>query len=92
MIRIGSRYEQSEVFYTLDGRTGNTRPTVMRANPQVGGAASPSQSVKWPTGARLDRISTRVLGSPERWWVIMDRNPDILDPMSITTGATVRIR
>lgn len=92
MIRIGSRYEQSEVFYTLDSRSGATRPTVMRSNPRGTNAAVPAEAIKWPTGARLDRISNRVVGHPSKWWVVMDRNPDILDPMSIAPGMTFRVR
>lgn len=89
MIVIGSRYEREEVFYTLDARSGSTRPTVMRSATNPSRYAPPSKAVKWQSGIRLDQISGSRWGSPDRWWVLADANPDLLDPMSLTPGATI---
>lgn len=89
MIYIGSRYERAEVFYTIDGRSGMTRPTVMLSPRPAFRSVQPKKAVRWQDGARLDRVSAKLVGSPELWWVLMDGNPDILDPLSIVTGSTV---
>lgn len=89
MIFVGSRYERSDVTFSLDSRTGVTRPTVMRQVPSNLNFARPSNVVVWRDGDRIDALSQRILGSSDRWWAIMDANPDVLDPMSLRSGASV---
>jgi hypothetical protein len=91
MIKIGSRYEREPVFYTLDGRSGLTRPTVMRGPSFNRGTAGSTSAVTWQEGVRLDRVTNRILGSPNQWWVLMDKNPDLLDPLSLAPGDMVII-
>jgi hypothetical protein len=45
----------------------------------------------WVETDRLDNLATKYLGNPSMWWEIMDINPEILDPFSITPGTQLRI-
>lgn len=89
MIYIGSRYQTTPVFYMLDGRTGRTRPTILRDNADV--APTSSRVTKWEDGMRLDIVASSIYNDPEKWWRVMDQNPDILDPMSFVAGTTLRV-
>jgi len=42
-------------------------------------------------GDRVDKIATAIYGKPELWHRIMDINPEILEPFSITPGTVIRI-
>ena len=45
----------------------------------------------WVETDRLDNLATKYLGNPSMWWEIMDINPEILDPLTITPGTQLRI-
>lgn len=88
MIFIGSRYQPARVSYMLDGRTGSTRPTVLRGRV----ATTPSNEVtRWDYGARIDIYGSALFNDPEQWWRVMDANPEILDPASMQPGTPLRI-
>lgn len=88
MIYLGSRYQDAPVYYMLDGRTGRTNATVMRPRARV----SMSRTVtRWQDGMRLDLLSSDTYGNPERWWAIMDENPDVLDPRALGHGQVIRL-
>jgi hypothetical protein len=89
VIYIGSRYQYVPVRYMLDGRSGLTRPTVIRSNEDV--KATTTTVTHWEYGVRLDIVGSAVYNDPEKWWQIMDQNPDVLDPMSFEPGASLRI-
>lgn len=89
MIRTTSRYSSQEVTYFLDGRTQTTRPTVMRANPRFMNFGARKTSIRWQEGVRIDRLSSRLYGNPEKWWQLIDENDNILDPLSIEPGTSV---
>jgi len=36
-------------------------------------------------------MSGKLYGDPDKWWVLMDENPEILDPMAVEAGTTVVI-
>lgn len=42
-------------------------------------------------GDRLDVLASVIYGKPELWHKIMDVNPEILEPFSITPGTVIRI-
>jgi len=89
MILIGSRYQNAEVQYILDSRTGLTRPTVSR------GSAAPSRpnvTIQWHEGTRVDHIGREYAGLARDWWAIFDMNSEFIDPLSIPSGATVAVR
>jgi prophage DNA circulation protein len=89
MIFIGSRYETEQVQYLLDARTETTRPSVLRS-PQIDTPESTSFT-EWNTAYRLDQVADRLYQDAERWWRIMDRNPEILNPWSVSSGTRVSL-
>ncbi len=88
MIYIGSRYQDVRVRYLLDGRTGNTHATILRYTPTQN---TSFLSATWHEGLRLDRLSSSLYGTESEWWRVMDANTDIINPMSLAPGMTVRI-
>ena len=88
MIYIGSRYQDVPVVYLLDGRTGTTHATILRATPTTNVSFL---STRWRAGIRLDRLASNLYGAESEWWRVMDVNDDILNPMSLAPGMTVRI-
>lgn len=89
MIYIGSRYQDAPVYYMLDGRTGKTHASVIRSIDRD--TANGSRVFRWVDGIRVDAIGERVYGTPDKWWILMDANPEIIDPMSIEPGTSVRL-
>jgi hypothetical protein len=83
MIFLDSRYQSTPVKFILDGRSGETRQTVMRSSLIPTGAY---KLYVWRDGMRLDYLASRLLGKPSLWWNIMDQNNDIIDPMSLDNG------
>lgn len=90
MIHIGSRYQNVPVVYMLDGRTGGTRPTVLRSNADI--TDSSTVSAFWVESSRLDTVGSSLFDEPEQWWRVMDLNPEILDPLSLTAGTLLRLQ
>jgi hypothetical protein len=45
----------------------------------------------WRAGDRIDRVSYLYLGDPQKYWQILDLNPEILDANQIEPGTTIRI-
>jgi hypothetical protein len=48
-------------------------------------------STTWRVGLRLDRVASGLYDDASEWWRIMDANDDIVDPMSLAPGMTVRV-
>lgn len=90
MIHLGSRYQNVPVVYMLDGRTGGTRPTVMRGNADITGSSTMSSF--WTDSSRLDVVGSHLYDDPEQWWRVMDLNPEILDPLSLVAGTLLRVQ
>lgn len=88
MIYLGSRYEDADITYVLDGRIGSTRATAFRAPVQ---AETEVRYWYWRQEDRIDILATQYYGEPDLWWRIMDANPEILDPLSIPIGTKIRI-
>jgi hypothetical protein len=88
MIYLGSRYQNTQVRYLLDGRTGKTRASILRYRPAQDYVVS---STTWRVGLRLDRVASGLYDDASEWWRIMDANDDIIDPMSLAPGMTVRV-
>lgn len=40
---------------------------------------------------RLDMLAYIMLGDENRWWEIMDYNPEVHDPLHLTPGMVLRI-
>lgn len=89
MIYLGSRYENEPVEYLLDGRTGRTRATVMRSPADT--TETYPQSKRWYDGTRLDLMAFHSVGDSELWYTIVDRNSEVLDPMSLFIGESILV-
>jgi hypothetical protein len=88
MIYSDSRYSKGTVIVANDSRT-NTYPTgVYRVFPK---ARTDYYSYTWVEGDRIDLVANYLLGTPFFWWKIMDFNPEIPDPFSISVGTVLRI-
>jgi hypothetical protein len=89
MIYIGSRYENSEVQFILDGRQLTTRPTVSR-----GAVLPPSPAVvyRWADGDRPDILGKRFTDKAAHWWQVMDLNTEVIDPLAFRPGMGVVVR
>lgn len=88
MIFLDSRYADGTVFKARDARKNTVELTVFRTFPT---SSSDFFWYEWTSADRLDVLSTKFLGSPSLWWVIMDVNPEIINPIVISPGTMIRI-
>jgi len=88
MIFTDSRYIDGTLFKAYDTRTGDYQLTVFRNWPSY---ARSYFLYDWVETDRLDNLSLRYLGKAELWWIILDLNPEVLDPFSIAPGTPLRI-
>lgn len=88
MIFLDSRYADGTIFKAWNARKKQYDLTVFREYSEY------TQSYfiyEWKETDRLDNLATRYMGDSSMWWEIMDINPEILDPTSITPGTQIRI-
>lgn len=88
MIYLDSRYVDGRILKVWNSQKQQYDLTVFREWPTY------TQSYfiyEWVETDRLDNIATRFLGDASQWWVIMDINPEIIDPQSIAPGTQLRI-
>lgn len=88
MIYNDSRYATGVAYRAHDART-NTYGISVRRN-------FPTQKTNfyhytWVERDRIDYIAEEFLGAADFWWVIMDFNPEIIDPFDIPVGTVIRI-
>ena len=88
MIYSDSRYATGTIIKAQDARTQTYRLAVYRVFPK---AKLNFYYYTWVANDRIDLVANHLLGSPAFWWKIMDANPEITDPFSISIGATIRI-
>jgi len=88
MIFLDSRYVDGTLTKTWNPRKQQYDLVVLR---QWSTFVQTFFVYKWVETDRLDIIATKYLGNPFLWWEIMDINPEILDPFSITPGTQIRI-
>ena len=85
----GSRYEYSVVdFVSVD--TDADANAVVFYNFEDLGVLSYVEHT-YVQGERLDVIANRYYRRPDLWWIILDANPQIKDPLVIKPGTTLRI-
>lgn len=89
MIYIGSRYETAEVQFILDGRSLETRPTVL---PYPQSIPVASEVYRFRAGDRMDIIGKTFAGRASEWWRLMDLNPETIDPLSVLPGEAIVVR
>jgi nucleoid-associated protein YgaU len=77
MIFQGSRYATTEVIAVLDGRGATARALALRGIPPTPGVLEHVVV----EGERLDQLAQRFYGDPLKSWLILDANPEELDPL-----------
>ena len=90
MIFIKSRYS-SEPLKAIVLKTQNKTSISVFRNPPKNLNNRKVKYYRWVDGDRIDRVAHSVLGDPELWWRIMDVNPEINDPHSISPGDVIRL-
>jgi hypothetical protein len=88
MIYSDSRYANGTIIKAQDARNDTYKLAVYRNFPN---AKTNFYHYTWVDGDRIDIVANALLGSPTFWWKIMDFNPEIVDPFSITVGTNIRI-
>ena len=88
MIYLDSRYADGNVFKVWNSQKQQYDMTVFRQWPEY---AQSYFIYEWVETDRLDNIATRFLGDPSQWWIIMDLNPEVIDPNSIEPGTQIRV-
>ena len=88
MIYSDSRYADGNIFVASDSRKRTYEVTVYRTFPTL---SSEFFLYTWVQGDRPDIVSHKLLGDSEFWWRIMDINPEMINPLHIPIGTTIRI-
>ena len=92
MIFSDSRYSDSAdsslIFKAWNNKKQQSDATVFRNWPNY---EENYIMYQWTDGDRLDKIALKFLGNPSLWWQIMDINPEISNPSTITSGTLLRI-
>jgi hypothetical protein len=88
MIYTDSRYADGIVVRSFDSRKLTYEVTLFR---QFEESSSRFFYYTWTQRDRIDLVANELLGDPTLWWVIMDYNPEIANPLNIEIGAVLRI-
>ncbi|CAB4123864.1 hypothetical protein UFOVP45_43 [uncultured Caudovirales phage] len=88
MIFTDSRYATGRISKAHDARNNVFAVNVSRQ--------FPTQSTRffhynWVENDRIDSVAYSLLGASSFWWMIMDFNPEIIDPFNIPVGTTLRV-
>lgn len=87
-IFLDSRYLDGPLFKVWDQQRLAYHLTVFREWPTV---LADYFWYTWTSSDRLDILANTYLGSSNRWYEIMDINPEIANPWDITPGTSIRI-
>jgi nucleoid-associated protein YgaU len=79
MIFKGSRYSSSEVITSVDADGRSVRVLATRTIPAAPGALEYIAC----EGDRLDTLANRFYAEPTRYWLILDANPEPLNPFEL---------
>lgn len=85
MVFKGSRYSTTEVV-EIRGPDGQVRRT-LAIRVIVPPASALAQTVN--EGERLDTLAARFYGEPTRYWLLLDANPDVLNPFEVLSAGRV---
>lgn len=88
MIYTDSRYADGIVVRSFDSRKLTFEITLFR---QFSESTSKFYYYTWTQRDRIDLVANELLGDPTLWWVIMDYNPEIGNPLDIQIGTVLRI-
>lgn len=84
-----SRYNDGTLAQIEYAHTGTYQITVYRKWPEY--FEKTFFTYTWVYGDALPTLADRYCGGAKYWWEIMDINPEITDPLSITPGTVIRI-
>jgi hypothetical protein len=88
MIYTDSRYADGFVSRVVDSRKNTYELALYRQFPE---GRSNFFLYTWAQKDRIDLIANKFLGDPSLWWIIMDYNPEVVDPFDISVGTILRI-
>lgn len=88
-IYLGSRYEESVVDFVAFTESTDASPIVFYTFSDIG--LIQYSEYKWKAGDRLDNLAMQFYKDPEKWWLITEYNPEIVDPNNIAAGTIIRI-
>jgi hypothetical protein len=88
MIYADSRYASGNVYRAQNPKTGQFVISVDRVFEE---SSAEFFTYVWVERDRPDLIASKFLNDPNKWWLIMDYNPEIIDGMSIPVGTSIRI-
>lgn len=89
MISEVSRYSTGYYGQITDPRTLDTNTYLFRRQNSVGEKSYYEYIFK--QGDRIDMLSHVFLNDAKYWYLIMDLNPNIIDPFNIAPGTVVKI-
>jgi hypothetical protein len=88
MLYTDSRYAEGVVVRAIDARKSSYELCLFRQFPS---GKSKFYFYTWTQKDRIDLIANEFLGDPSLWWIIMDYNPEIVNPLDIPVGTSIRI-
>ena len=88
-INKGSRYEYASIEYYKNVYTLDSHPVLWYQFDDIGSIRY--REYTWKYGDRLDLVAEEFYNNSSLWWVIMEHNPEISDPLQIPAGKKLRI-
>lgn len=88
-IYLTSRYASSVVDFVSVNQSTAAYPVIFYEFSSIGKITYSEYT--WKDGDRLDQLAMNQYMDPERWWIIMEYNPEIVDPHNIKPGTVLRI-
>jgi hypothetical protein len=88
MIFTDSRYATGILAKSYDARKKAYGVTIFRQFPNE---SSSFFYYTWKQRDRIDLVAYDLLGEAALWWLIMDYNPEIVNPFDIPLGTILRI-
>jgi nucleoid-associated protein YgaU len=88
MIFQGSRYAGTEVIDPVNSTGEHPRVLALRRIPETPGMFEHVVM----EGERLDQLSSRFYGDPKKFWLLLDANPQVLNPFELLRpGQRIRV-
>ena len=88
MIYADSRYANANVYKSYVPRLDANSVTVERTFPTD---SSRFYFYQVSLGERMEQVAQATLGDSSLWYVIMDYNPELLNPFNVPLGTVLRI-
>jgi len=88
MVFNGSRYTGTPIVGPDEAEKNPRRALGLRSIPRTPGALIYAVV----EGERLDHLANRFYSEPQKYWLILDANPDVLNPFELLqTGRQIQI-